>query len=181
LGLSLFAPAAWPDDEPLRQRAVDRTAITTAPPDPALNAIVRQATALFGASMSAVTIVDHDRQWFAARVGLDQPETKRDVSFCAHAILTPGEPMVVRDARADARFAGNPLVDEDPFIRFYASVPLLGEDDQPLGALCVMDRAAKHGTLPVPGLIMLAAQASVAIAEIGRIFGQHDLVSYGRN
>jgi len=68
-------------------------------------------------------LVDSDRQWIKARVGLDVSETPRDVSFCAHTILA-NDTMVVEDALADSRFADNPLVTTDPKIRFYAGAKL---------------------------------------------------------
>jgi len=90
--------------------------------------------------MAAVTIIDRDRQWFAARIGISLPETSRAISFCAHAILNPDELLVIEDAEMDDRFAGNPLVLGDPHIAFYASIPILNDEGYALGALCILDR-----------------------------------------
>jgi len=90
--------------------------------------------------MAAVTIIDRDRQWFAARIGISLPETSRAISFCAHAILNPDELLVIEDAEMDDRFAGNPLVIGDPHIAFYASIPILNDEGYALGALCILDR-----------------------------------------
>ncbi|MBI3608873.1 MAG: sensor domain-containing diguanylate cyclase, partial [Nitrospirae bacterium] len=70
-------------------------------------------------------------------------EISRDVSFCAHAILHPSEMLVVSDARKDPRFAENPMVMADPYIRFYAGIPLVTSTGFALGTLCVFDRTPR--------------------------------------
>ena len=79
---------------------------------------------MFNVPICIVTLVDAERQWFKACVGLDVCETGRDAAFCAHAILPQApKPFVVLDALADPRFARNPLVVGAPYIRFYAGAP----------------------------------------------------------
>jgi PAS domain S-box-containing protein len=100
-----------------------------------LTAIARQH---FGTKISLVSLVDAERQWFKSRQGLEVGETSRDVSFCGHAILG-AEIFCVPDARADPRFADNPLVTGPPHIRFYAGAPVHGPDRQRIGTLCIID------------------------------------------
>ncbi len=102
------------------------------------------ARSLFSTPIAAVSLVDDDRQWFKASVGLDVSETPRDVSFCAHAILSPTEALCVPDATKDPRFADNPLVTGEFGLRFYAGVPIIGPSGHPLGALCVIDRKPRE-------------------------------------
>lgn len=164
--LSFFSPPRRPANERDRQEAVDISGVLHAAPDPAFHAIVAEAARLFDAPMAAVSIVDRERQWFAARIGLAPPETTRAVSFCAHAILAPGELLVVNDAATDERFAGNPLVQFAPTIRFYAGAPIVGRDGLPLGALCAIDDRPRHGRQPLDALAALAHRAGIAIAEM---------------
>ena len=88
---------------------------------------------------AAVSLIAADRQWMKARVGLDTCEMSREHSFCAHA-MHGADVMQVPDARQDPRFADNPLVVGEPYVRFYAGAPLVTASGQPLGSLCVVDR-----------------------------------------
>jgi PAS domain S-box-containing protein len=122
------------------------------PPEPAFDAIVEAASRITGCPIALVSLVDEGRQWFKARIGLEVPETSREVAFCSHAILGEGV-FEVPDALSDPRFADNPLVTGHPDIRYYAGAPI-SLDGQPLGTLCVIDTQPRH--LPTPDLSLLA-------------------------
>jgi diguanylate cyclase (GGDEF)-like protein len=109
-------------------------------PDERFDRLTALAAQHFDVPVALVSLVDANRQWFKSAVGMTQPETGREEAFCAHAILTPDQVMVVPDAPRDPRFADNPLVTGDTHIRFYAGAPILATNGQPLGTLCVMDR-----------------------------------------
>lgn len=131
-------PAApLPANEINRLRALRASGLLENGPDPDLDATVRQAK-LWGTPIAAVTLLDGTHAHFKAGTGLDVPYTSRDEAFCGYAILQ-SDPLVVLDAHTDPRFADNPLVLAQPGIRFYAGVPIYGPDDQPFGALCVID------------------------------------------
>jgi GAF domain-containing protein len=108
------------------------------PPEERFDKIVAFACAEFGVPICLISLIDADRQWFKAAVGLDACETARDISFCAHAILGDGL-MLVPDALRDPRFHDNPLVLGPPHIRFYAGAPLTCADGLALGTLCLID------------------------------------------
>lgn len=112
--------------------------------DPELDHLVRLAARVADVPIALLTVVDDDRQWFKARLGLGTPETPRDVSFCGHAILED-EPMVVPDSLQDPRFHDNPLVTQEPQIRFYAGFQVRAHE-LPIGTLCVIDRVARELT-----------------------------------
>lgn len=111
-------------------------------PEDEFDDLVATASRIAGTPIALMTLVDKDRQWFKARRGLEVRETPRDIAFCSRAIEHPSEPLIVKDARVDPRFADNPLVTDDPNVAFYAGVPIVTADGHALGTICVIDREA---------------------------------------
>ncbi|CDG80833.1 diguanylate cyclase [Janthinobacterium agaricidamnosum] len=136
--LNWQAPAE-PADELKRLAALHALHFLDAASQPELDRITRLAARLFDVPIALVSLIDKERQWFLSRVGLGTSETARNISFCGHAILDDG-PMVVEDALLDARFAGNPLVTGEPYLRFYAGQPIRSRQGHALGTLCLIDR-----------------------------------------
>lgn len=106
--------------------------------------ITRVVASILGVPIVLISLVAEDRQWFKSRCGLDANQTGRDVSFCAWTFL-PDSPrmLIVPDSKNDRRFAKNPLVLGEPFIRFYAGCPLVTSDGHRLGAFCLIDRVPR--------------------------------------
>jgi tRNA A-37 threonylcarbamoyl transferase component Bud32 len=169
-------PAEAPANEEERLAALERAEILDTPPEAPFDTVAQLAASICEVPIALVSLVDRDRQWFKAKVGLAVSETARELAFCAHAIHDDA-PLIVRDALTDARFADNPLVVGDPNIRFYAGVPLHGDDGSSLGTLCVIDRVPRELTpKQLQALSMLARQASTEIrlrSEAARGRRQH--------
>ena len=100
--------------------------------------ISRTLATLLNVPFVFVSLVDASRQWFKSTHGIDVDEMPREISFCQHAILQDGV-FFIPDATKDERFMHNPLVTDDPSIRFYAGAPLKTSDGFNLGTLCAVD------------------------------------------
>lgn len=156
-------PAPLPPDEEARLASLKSLQILETPLEERFERVTRLATRLLDAPMSAITLVDGERQWFKSIQGLTASETPREVSFCAHTILGD-EILEVEDATQDERFHDNPYVSGDPGIRFYAGHPIKAPDGKKIGALCVIDSKPRKLTpTQIEDLRDLAAMVEVEI------------------
>lgn len=107
-------------------------------PEDSFDRLTRLARAITSTPMSAISLIDRDRQWLKSSQGLTFSQTTRDNSFCTEAIKSTA-PTIVPDTQADERFNGCSLVVEPPHIRFYLGIPLVLPSGHAVGALCVYD------------------------------------------
>lgn len=133
-----WRPAPLPPDENARLAALRALQLLGSGPEERFDRVTRIAGSLFDVPVALVSLVDADSQWFKSCFGMDATSTPRDQAFCAHAILDD-DVLMVPDAHLDERFAGNPLVEGPPHVRFYAGVPLTLPDGARVGTLCLLD------------------------------------------
>lgn len=103
----------------------------------------RLAQRYFDVPISLICLVDVDRQWFKSKQGLEATETERSISFCGHAIKH-NDIFIIEDASQDPRFSDNPLVTDQPNIRFYAACPLRASNGQRVGTFCLIDNQPRQ-------------------------------------
>ncbi|HMC14160.1 MAG TPA: ATP-binding protein [Albitalea sp.] len=127
-------PPDLPDNEAERVRLLHELRILDTGDEPAFDAIARMVCLLSGCTIGALSLVDTERQWFKAIVGLGVRETPRRHSPCARSILRSGI-TVVEDMLADPELATHPLVIGGPCMRFYAAAPVSVEG-QAIGTVC---------------------------------------------
>lgn len=149
--------AALPENESARLDALYRYEILDTLAEKVYDDYALLAAHICQTPIALISLIDKERQWFKAKVGIDVAETSRDVAFCAHAILND-ETLIVPDATQDPRFSDNPFVTDDPRIRFYAGAPLKTPDGYNIGTICVVDWKPKQ----------LSAQQADALRALSR-------------
>lgn len=132
-----------PANEAERLCALSDLNILDTPPESRFDDITAEAKSYFNVPIALVSLVDDRRQWFKSKQGLAVSETSKDISFCGHAI-NHDDVLYVPDTQEDLRFATNPLVLGEPYIRFYAGAPLILRENVRLGTLCLIDRIPRE-------------------------------------
>lgn len=155
--------ASLPDNEQERLALLHAMLLLDTPPEQRLDKIVEFAAAEFSVPICLISLVDSERQWFKAKIGLDACETARDISFCAHALHSE-QLLLVPDALLDARFHDNPLVSGPPHIRFYAGAPLTCKDGLVIGTLCLIDTVPR--TLDTVEQAILGSLRELTVLEL---------------
>ncbi|NJO85347.1 MAG: GAF domain-containing protein [Synechococcaceae cyanobacterium RM1_1_27] len=169
-------PAALhPANELERLAALAEYQIMDTPPEQSWDDLVQLAAKIFNVPMAWVALIDTNRQWYKAKVGIDADEAPRELTFCSHAMLNPEQALIVPDATQDERFADNPFVTGESHIRFYAGIPLLTPDHLCLGTFCVIDTKPRQVTIDQIEQLQALAQRVTTQLELRRQHRQRGL------
>ncbi len=160
--------APLPKDEDERLKELDDFQVLDTAQEQEYDDLVQLASQICGTPIALMSLIDANRQWWKSRVGLPGSETPRDQAFCAHAILEPSHVMMVKDAREDQRFVDNPLVTNDPSIRFYAGAPMVTMSGHAMGTLCVIDRVPRELTEQQQKSLEALSRQAVMLLELRR-------------
>lgn len=152
-----------PENEKERLNALYELDILSPKTNEVFDKITRLLQAVYNVPIAAFTLIDANRQWFKSKQGLNMAETSRDIAFCAHTICQD-DVMVVADASKDPRFSNNPLVTENPYIRFYAGYPIRARKGEKIGSLCIID--SRPRITKTEDLLQLKELAAAIEAEL---------------
>lgn len=148
-----------PDFECERLNRLYALNLLDTPTEPAFDRIAALAAELLETPIALLALIDKERIWFKARIGLDATHTNCGVSMCRYTLLTHA-PLIVEDAHVDPRFSNSPLVTGTPYIRFYAGIPICPDGRHIVATLCVIDTKPRKITPQQQRqLAMLAEQA----------------------
>jgi PAS domain S-box-containing protein len=159
----------FPLDEDFRLQSLRRLNLLDSEKEERFDRLTRLTARLLDVPIVLITLIDENRQWFKSSIGLEVCETGRDVSFCGHTILAR-QPFIIPDALADPRFADNPLVVGDPFVRAYAGVPLETDELALVGTLCVIDHRPRK-----------FSPADIALLQDMAVLARNEMNSMGQS
>ncbi len=128
------------DDEIGRLAALEGLNILDTPPEVQFDKFVTLATDLLEVPISFISFLDEERQWIKSELGLGAKEIPRKLSFC-NLTIQRTDPLVVPDLLKDKRFADSPYVHNEPYLRFYAGVPLANKQGYNVGTFCIADHS----------------------------------------
>ncbi|KPZ64348.1 Autoinducer 2 sensor kinase/phosphatase LuxQ [Pseudoalteromonas sp. P1-16-1b] len=150
--------ASTPEDELSRLKDLYEYDVLDTEAEKSFDDLTLLASDICETPISLISLVAPDRQWFKSKQGIDVDETARDISFCSHAILE-NQVFEVQNALTDTRFHDNPLVTNDPNIRFYAGAPLITPRGNAIGTLCVIsDKPKKLSSKQINALTVLSKE-----------------------
>ncbi|MEO8173517.1 MAG: PAS domain S-box protein, partial [Sediminibacterium sp.] len=134
-----------PGNELQRLEALKRYHILDTANDVDFDRLTQLASLICEAPISLITLIDENRQWFKSKTGISFSELPRELSMCQYVIQVP-DTIIIEDSATDERFKDNPLVTNNPGLRFYAGYPLIDPNGYALGTLCVIDQKPKKLT-----------------------------------
>ncbi len=144
-----------------------RYALLDTPREDSFDRLVRLAARVMGTPIAAISLVDVDRSWFKAEVGLGAREVPRRLALCNRTIGSVAAFYELPDTHADPTLAGNPLLDLPTGMRFYAGAALVTPDGFRIGALSVIDRRPRPA-LTAEQRTTLADLAGTVMTELER-------------
>jgi PAS domain S-box-containing protein len=158
------SPDLSPTHEAQRLAALQRYSILDTPPEAAFDRITALAARLFAMPIAIVSLIDDSRAWFKSAYGTQLQEVRREDSLCS-LTLTETEVVTIPDTHLDPRLAHNPIVHDEPSVRFYAGAPLITLDGFNLGTLCLVD-AQPRPDLTAQEKETLADLAAMVVDEL---------------
>ncbi|VDR31371.1 Predicted periplasmic ligand-binding sensor domain [Arthrobacter agilis] len=151
------------ESERQRLRSLLRTGLLDSPEEERFNHLTREAQTRFGVHTAIISFISEDRQFLKSFVGDLPRNIPRELAFC-NTTIGQEETLVVPDMRTDARFRSHPFVVQDPFVRFYAGVPLRGPSGWFVGSLCLVGTSPRDLSAEERGhLRRLAALAEIEV------------------
>lgn len=164
--------------EASRIEELERYEILDTPTDGAFEDICRIATMVFKVPVAIISLVDTDRVWFGASVGVGETrEIGRGPGLCASAILSK-EVYVANDLREDPNSLSNPLVASENGFRFYAAAPLTSRNGYNLGTMCVLD--FKPSTFDDEDRMLLESLARMVMTHMEQRLASREIASLAR-
>jgi GAF domain-containing protein len=153
-----------PANEKERIKALRRHKLIQDLPQGYFNNLANIMAQTFGTPIALVSIVRSENVVFPGNIGLhDTTSVPRGVSLCSLAVME-AQPTIFTDATKEPCLLANPLVAGEFGLRFYAGAPIITNDGQALGTVCIVDKEPRQFT--DKELELLKGFAETAMQEI---------------
>jgi len=162
-----------PSNDDDRIRKLHEYRILDTPPEQVFDDTVSLAAMVCAVPIAMFTLIDRNREWYKAKKGIGLEEHPRNGGFGTYTIQQH-DLITVADARQDARFADHPLVASDPWIRFYAGVPVRAATGEALGTLCVLDKIPRQLLPEQLEALRLLARQTASVLDLRRRANERD-------
>ena len=146
-----------------RLAALDQFDVLDSPREKPFDRIASLIRNIFGVEVGIVSMIDGHRQWYKASDGATVDEVPLESTFCRLTVQSD-DPVVVKDATQDVRFATNPHVTGKPHVRFYAGIPLRTRQGHNIGTLCAIDSTPRD--FSDRDILILTGLADIAMDEL---------------
>ncbi len=153
------------DSELARLEEINSYQILDSSPEQEYDDIALLSAQICNMPMSTVAFIDESRKWHKAKFGLDKDYVPRDFSICSHTICG-SEMLIVEDTHQHDVFKHIGIVNNPPFVRFYAGVPLINSNGYALGTLCVVDTKPNSLNDEQVHALQALARQTIALLEL---------------
>ena len=168
------------ENEASRLKTLYEYEILDTVPEQTIDDLVLLAKQVAGTPIALINLVDAERQWFKAQLGLNFSEMPRNIGFCSLCVNL-GETLIIPDTLANERFATNPVVISEPNVRFYAGIPLIAPEGQVVGTLCVIDTVPRsispeqiHSLEAISRLVMKQLEIRIGLNQLAEIKTEYE-------
>ena len=168
------------ENEASRLKALYEYNILDTAPEQSFDDLVLLAKQVTGTPIALINLVDAERQWFKAQVGLNVSEMPRNIGFCSLCVNL-GETLIIPDTLANERFATNPVVISEPNVRFYVGIPLITPKGQVVGTLCAIDTVPRsispeqiHSLEAISRLVIKQLEIRIGLNQLAEIKTEYE-------
>jgi len=123
---------------PFRRNILNRYGFSSISNDASFNNFLKLVKIICDVPIAYINILDDENQYILAQDGIELETMPISDSFCQYT-LDESKIIIIEDTQNDDRTKNLPLVNQNKTIAFYAAHPLVDNEENNLGAFCIMD------------------------------------------
>ena len=136
-------------------------------PEEEFDGLVQLISAICDVPVAIISMLDEKRQWYKAKIGMEQTELPKNETICQYTLLQ-NEILEITNALEDERVKDNPHVKAENGIRYYAGIALQAPNGYNIGTLCVADIKPRKLSGSQRNSLKLLSRQIMALLEVRR-------------